>query len=158
MMENDAISRSMAIEALDQHSYETGRDYDKTVELLSDLPALDVAPVVHARSNDAKKYVSSNLTYRAMLEGLAEECCELAQAALKRIRAMNGENPTPVSEKECDEKLHEEAGDVLMLLELLSIIEDGTTAHNHKWERWAKRIRESKHSPNCGARMDGGVE
>lgn len=45
----DAISRSAAIEALDQHSYETISDYDKTVELLNELPALDVAPVVHAR-------------------------------------------------------------------------------------------------------------
>ena len=44
----DAISRSAAIEALDQHSYETISDYDKTVELLNELPALDVAPVVHA--------------------------------------------------------------------------------------------------------------
>ena len=44
------------------------------------------------------------------------------------------------------EKLHEEAGDVLILLELLNILEDGTTAHNPKWERWAKRIRESKHT------------
>ena len=45
----NAISRNAAIEALNQHSYETSRDYDKTVELLNELPALDVAPVVHAR-------------------------------------------------------------------------------------------------------------
>ena len=51
--------------------------------------------------NDAKKYVSEHLTQRAVLEGLAEECCELAQAALKLIRATDGENPTPVSEEEC---------------------------------------------------------
>ena len=41
---DDAISRSAAIEALNQHSYETSYDYDKTVELLNELPALDVAP------------------------------------------------------------------------------------------------------------------
>lgn len=96
--------------------------------------------------NDAKKYVSEHLTQRAVLEGLAEECCELAQAALKLIRATDGENPTPVSEEECAEKLHEEAGDVLILLELLNILEDGTTAHNPKWERWAKRIQEIKYT------------
>lgn len=45
----DAISRSAAIEALNQHSYETISDYDKTVELLNELPVLDVVPVVHAR-------------------------------------------------------------------------------------------------------------
>lgn len=94
--------------------------------------------------NDAKKYVSAHLTQRAALEGLAEECCELAQAALKLIRAIDGENPTPVSEEKCIEKLYEEAGDVLMLLEFLSLVSDGTTANNPKWERWAKRIRASK--------------
>lgn len=41
-MNNDAISRSAAIEALNQHSYETSYDYDKTVELLSDLPAVKI--------------------------------------------------------------------------------------------------------------------
>ena len=93
--------------------------------------------------NDAKRFVAAHLGQRAALEGLAEECCELAQAALKLIRAIDGENPTPVSEEKCIEKLHEEAGDVLMLLEFLGIVEDGTTADNPKWERWAKRIRAS---------------
>lgn len=46
---SDLISRSAAIEALDQHSYENGSDYDKTVELLNELPAVDAVPVVHAR-------------------------------------------------------------------------------------------------------------
>lgn len=95
-------------------------------------------------SYDAMKYVSENLTRRAVLEGLAEECCELAQAALKLIRATDGENPTPISEDACVEKLYEEAGDVMMLMELLNIIENGTTVLNPKWERWAKRIRENK--------------
>ena len=95
-------------------------------------------------SYSAMKYVSENITRRAMLEGLAEECCELAQAALKLIRATDGENPTPVSEDVCNEKIYEEAGDVLMLLELLGLLEDGTTIDNPKWERWANRIRDNK--------------
>lgn len=94
--------------------------------------------------NDAKGYVAAHLGRRAALEGLAEECCELAQAALKLIRAIDGENPTPVSEEKCVEKLHEEAGDVLMLLEFLGIVEGRTTADNPKWERWAKRIQASR--------------
>ena len=48
-MNNDVISRSEAIKALDQHSYETGYDYDTTVEILKELLALDVTPVVHAK-------------------------------------------------------------------------------------------------------------
>lgn len=73
MEQTDAISRSAAIEALNQHSYETSRDYDKTVELLNELPALDVAPVV--RCKDCKHW--------GMLEGPPEtehiKCCEFGQ-------------------------------------------------------------------------------
>ena len=42
------ISRSAAIKALNQHSYENSSDYDTTVEFLNELPSIDVAPVVHA--------------------------------------------------------------------------------------------------------------
>ena len=94
--------------------------------------------------NDAKRFVAAHLGQRAALEGLAEECCELAQAALKLIRAIDGENPTPVSEEACIKKIQEEAGDVLMLLEFLGIVSDGTTADNPKWACWARRIRASK--------------
>lgn len=46
---SDLISRSAAIEVLDQHSYETSRDYEKTVELLNEIPALDAVPVVRCK-------------------------------------------------------------------------------------------------------------
>lgn len=46
---DDVISRSEAIEALNQHSYETFSDYDTTVELLNELPSIDAVPVVHGR-------------------------------------------------------------------------------------------------------------
>lgn len=36
----------------------------------------------------------------AMLEQLAEECTELAKAALKMARIIRKENPTPVTEKD----------------------------------------------------------
>lgn len=41
----------------------------------------------------------------ALLEQLAEECSELAQAALKLARKERGENPTPKTEEECVENL-----------------------------------------------------
>lgn len=88
------------------------------------------------------EYVRNSLPRRVLLEGLAEECCELAQAALKSIRADDGTNPTPVSKEACLDKLNEEAGDVLMLLELLDMIPCGSTLDNPKWERWANRIKE----------------
>lgn len=45
----------------------------------------------------------------AMLEQLAEECTELAKAALKMARIIRKENPTPVTEKEAMDYIHTEA-------------------------------------------------
>ena len=49
----------------------------------------------------------------AMLENLAEECTELAQACLKKARKIRGENPTPKSMAECNRDLIEEYSDVI---------------------------------------------
>ena len=99
-----------------------------------------------AENHKELEYVRSHLPYRALLEGLAEECCELAQAALKMVRAVNGENPTYASPDEYREKIAEEAGDVLMVMEVLGIIPGGTTASNPKWGRWVFRIKERSNS------------
>ena len=48
----------------------------------------------------------------AMLEQLAEEAAERAQAALKLARIERGENPTPVTEDEAYKNLVEEYTDV----------------------------------------------
>lgn len=48
----------------------------------------------------------------AMLEQLAEEAAELAQAALKCARIERGENPTPVTKREAKAHLIEEFTDV----------------------------------------------
>lgn len=43
----------------------------------------------------------------AFLEQLAEECSELAQAALKTARKYRGENPTPKTIDECYDALRD---------------------------------------------------
>ena len=48
----------------------------------------------------------------AVLEQLAEESAELAQAALKLARKIRRENPTPKTEAECWDNLIEEMADV----------------------------------------------
>lgn len=53
----------------------------------------------------------------AMLEQLAEECVELAHAALKLARRMRRENPTDKAFGECIEDLTEEVADVELVLE-----------------------------------------
>lgn len=82
----------------------------------------------------------------ALLEQLAEECSELAQAALKLARLERGENPTPKTEEECVENLLEELGDVNLCM---SVVEANRGIHIRclsvdKKARWAQRIREAR--------------
>lgn len=82
----------------------------------------------------------------AILEQLAEECSELAQAALKLARLERGENPTPKSEEECVENLLEELGDVNLCM---SVVEANRGIRIRclsvdKKARWVQRIREAR--------------
>lgn len=52
-------------------------------------------------------------TVPAMYESLAEECAELAKAALKAARVIRGENPTPVSFSKAEQQVLEEFTDVI---------------------------------------------
>lgn len=74
---------------------------------------------------------------------LAEECAELAKAALKLRRAHEGTNPTPISEELAALHLCEEVADVMNCLRVLQIQIDGNTIQNYqkyKLERWVKRL------------------
>ena len=55
----------------------------------------------------------------ALLEQLAEECCELAQASLKMARKLRDENPTPKSIEDIRDNLIEEIADVDVCLDRL---------------------------------------
>ena len=58
------------------------------------------------------KKVSDILPKTEILAQLAEEASELAQAALKLRRALDGTNPTPKSVAECEANLIEELADI----------------------------------------------
>lgn len=83
-----------------------------------------------------------------VLAQLAEECAELAQAALKLRRAIDGKNPTPKSVEECREALIEEIADV----ELCRFVLDLTDSENKdlnrfvlkKYRRWANRLEDTE--------------
>ena len=62
-----------------------------------------------------------------ILAQLGEEAAELAQAALKLRRALDGTNPTPVSEAEAWKALIEEFSDVALCCKLLKYSLQGTT-------------------------------
>lgn len=84
----------------------------------------------------------------AFLEQLAEECSELAQAALKTARKYRGENPTPKTIDECYDALQEEIADVMLCVsEYLDC--KGPDYLNcvmlmklKKHERWERRLKE----------------
>lgn len=78
-----------------------------------------------------------------LLAGLAEESSELAQAALKRRRALDQRNPTPVTVAEATDKLYEELADVLLVAAALGINEYEVERHiRRKAARWISRIEE----------------
>ena len=56
----------------------------------------------------------------ALLELVAEECVELAHAALKLARVERGENPTPRTREGCRRKVEEEWADVMITLSELA--------------------------------------
>lgn len=83
----------------------------------------------------------------ALLEQLAEECSELAQAALKMARKRRGTNPTPMTMEECKQRLTEETADVLLCIKELHSIIDCDKADEFmdiKRDRWEERIREKE--------------
>ena len=64
-----------------------------------------------------EKKISDYLPKTEILAQLAEEASELAQAALKLRRALDGKNPTPKSVEECEANLLEETADVKVAME-----------------------------------------
>lgn len=80
-----------------------------------------------------------------MLNLIAEEAAELAQAALKLRRATEATNPTPVSVIEAHDALLEEVADVINALDVWGINlhpSDKSVRHiaNEKLQRWANRL------------------
>ena len=78
-----------------------------------------------------------------LLAGLAEECGELTQAALKLRRVWDGTNPTPTLEDDAMENLYEEVADVLLYIEELKLNRGAIgRIMGEKRERWKKRLEE----------------
>ena len=72
----------------------------------------------------------------AMYEQLAEECTELAKAALKMARVIRGENPTPKTVEEVRTNLIEEVTDVAICASELKLEYDPDL-----WERKINRFQ-----------------
>ena len=106
------------------------------------------------------KKVSDILPKTEILAQLAEEASELAQAALKLRRALDGTNPTPKSVAECEANLTEEIADVTNAISALldSWFGESIESENEFWDaereiegakykRWISRL-EAKENKN----------
>lgn len=91
------------------------------------------------------RYIRGHLSDGEQLAGLAEESAELAKAALKLRRCIDGSNPTPVTEREAVANLLEEVADVLLCLKVLGFPVDPdcySVNMDSKLERWVERLKE----------------
>ena len=104
---------------------------------------------------DYRDFIIEKLDERVFLEQLAEEASEVAQAALKLIRAKElSNNNTPVREQEGMLSLALEYMDLLMVYDMLlekdrkilritkanSILPEKDMENYFKWNRWAERL------------------
>lgn len=86
------------------------------------------------------------------LNQLAEECCELAHAALKLGRAIEQKNPTPVDAEKARENLRSECEDVFACLAVLGELPVAEIEEREETrkriERWAHRLQEAGRCEN----------
>lgn len=87
--------------------------------------------------------IRDKLPREELLCQLAEEASELAQAALKLRRTLDGVNPTPTTYEEAYQNLKEEIADVELLIFVLGLDKHAAEyAHRmrEKLDRWCKRL------------------
>ena len=94
---------------------------------------------------EKKQYIIDCLSTEELLAQLAEECSELAQAALKLRRVEDGTNPTPVPKEDALKNILEEIADVSLCINLLGFNTDKTEAvcreiMARKTDRWADSL------------------
>ena len=76
----------------------------------------------------------------ALYEQLAEECTELAHAALKVARIIRDENPTPVNLVDALNMVNEEFTDLMLVASVIELTIDDD-ALQKKIKRWNERMR-----------------
>lgn len=97
--------------------------------------------------NENVEYVKKVLPVEVLFTQLAEEAVELAKAALKMYRILDGRNPTPVTLEEGMDNLYEEISDVLGAMRALGLADSVhapmyASISEGKFERWVGRLKE----------------
>lgn len=89
--------------------------------------------------------IKNELPVTELLAGLAEECSELAQAALKLRRVFDQTNPTPMDDETAKDKFFEEVADVQLYLKMIDIPWNYVKEIAiRKMKRWESRLNERK--------------
>lgn len=92
---------------------------------------------------DKLEQVRKSVPKPALLEAIAEEATEVAQAALKASRVIRGENPTPVTWEEAVANLNEEITDLELCIDALDCPTDWNV-YRRKLDRWIKRLEDKE--------------
>lgn len=90
-------------------------------------------------------HIRANIEFASLYEQLAEECAELAQAAIKASRHLRGDNPTSRTWAEIHQMLREEYTDVLVCCRALGLYEPLNSVFvkplaKAKVQRWKERL------------------
>ena len=94
-----------------------------------------------------EEHIAAYLQKAEILAQLAEEAAELAQAALKMRRVIDGQNPTPVGFVDAYDNLVEEYSDVVNCMNELGV-SYSIDIISEKKARWIRRLKEATHE-NC---------
>jgi NTP pyrophosphatase (non-canonical NTP hydrolase) len=92
-----------------------------------------------------QSYIASRIPVEEMLSQLAEEACELAHAALKLRRVLDGTNPAPIDLHTATEALREEVADLALVCKMLALDgqrNDIEAIMDEKLARWYQRLKE----------------
>ena len=92
---------------------------------------------------DYIREIRERVSEAALYEQFAEECVELAQAALKMARHLRSENPTPLTEEQIKHNLIEEASDIHSVSQILDIKPDAQVV-TAKLVRWYDRLMDAE--------------
>lgn len=93
------------------------------------------------------EFIRDQIPEEELLVQLAEEASELAQAALKMHRVIDGRNPTPVRLSEAWANLQEEISDVflcLTVLEVNPVDQEYLVSMQNKLDRWVDRLQKKE--------------
>lgn len=90
---------------------------------------------------ECSREIKQKVSEAALYEQLAEECVELAHAALKLARIKRGENPTPISVEVALGAVMEEYTDLRLVAYVLEMGWD-IEVFEQKLLRWHKRLGE----------------